>query len=417
VVRSKLVEALEQAGHEVDVRKVRSGAHWKTIRRVVQRAKADVSIEGVVRKHSVRSWTLTLTIRDNEGERVAEPVTLQSTWFPGLVKDVSESAVDQLGESLGDTKAKPTKGESRPEPLAADPDADEEEADEDEPKVGKGKDTKKRGERAPEPSAEEEPPIDLTGSSEPGQDLGEEETNVPKPSDTWLRARIGGGWVGHSLSYQQDIYNRLRTEEANVYVYRVDGEIYPFRKALGEHLGIVASIESALSGTVDDADSGETYDVDYQDLNVGLRGRHAIGQHNVGFQLTYGHMISGLVPDAETTFTPDLRYRNLRAALDVVLDLGKLQGLGLVGFRAPIGFGELGEELWFPRVAGYGIEGALGLSYPITKGIALDLTGTVRRYVLEMNAQPEDAVDGVSEVAAGAIDNYLGLYLGVTAAL
>ena len=37
----------------------------------------------------------------------------------------------------------------------------------------------------------------------------------------------------------------------------------------------------------------------------------------------------------------------------------------------------------------------------------------LRRYVLEMNSEPEDASSGIAEVAGGAVDAYLGAYLGV----
>jgi len=38
----------------------------------------------------------------------------------------------------------------------------------------------------------------------------------------------------------------------------------------------------------------------------------------------------------------------------------------------------------------------------------------LRRYLLEMNSEPEDARLGVAEVAGGAVDLYTAVYFGMT---
>jgi hypothetical protein len=41
----------------------------------------------------------------------------------------------------------------------------------------------------------------------------------------------------------------------------------------------------------------------------------------------------------------------------------------------------------------------------------------LRRYVLNMNSEPEDALTGASQVAARAVDLFSSVYLGVAVAL
>jgi hypothetical protein len=72
---------------------------------------------------------------------------------------------------------------------------------------------------------------------------------------------------------------------------------------------------------------------------------------------------------------------------------------------------------WFPRVEGYALEAGLRGSYRLSPRVALEAGTSLRRYVLEMNAEPEDASDGRAEVAGGAIDAYWAGYLGVSFAL
>jgi hypothetical protein len=56
----------------------------------------------------------------------------------------------------------------------------------------------------------------------------------------------------------------------------------------------------------------------------------------------------------------------------------------------------------------------VGAEYPLSRSVSLELTGGLRRYLLEMNSEPEDAMGGVAEVAGGAVDLYLAGYFGMS---
>jgi hypothetical protein len=55
----------------------------------------------------------------------------------------------------------------------------------------------------------------------------------------------------------------------------------------------------------------------------------------------------------------------------------------------------------------------LSLEYRISDQVAFQLGGSMRRFILTMNSKPSDAIGGVSEVAAGAVDSYFSGYFGL----
>jgi hypothetical protein len=115
---------------------------------------------------------------------------------------------------------------------------------------------------------------------------------------------------------------------------------------------------------------------------------------------------------------PGFSYTSLRAALDVDLHFGSLALRGSLGYRLPIGgYGEVSEAGWFPRMEGYGTEGSLGGEYRISKEVGFEVSANLRRYLLQMNSRPEDARQGTSAVAGGAVDLYLGGYFGLNITL
>ena len=85
------------------------------------------------------------------------------------------------------------------------------------------------------------------------------------------------------------------------------------------------------------------------------------------------------------------------------------------GARLRLGYGELSEPRWFRRVGGYAFEAGLGVGYALSPRWSLEAAGSLRRYVLNLNSRPEDALTGGSQ-AAGAVDLFASVYLGVVVA-
>jgi hypothetical protein len=229
---------------------------------------------------------------------------------------------------------------------------------------------------------------------------------------------LNAGFVRRTLAYSDDLYGRLRAPSANAWVYRLQAAVYPFAKPVKNRIGLVAGYESEFSGVVRDNAAGTDFGVTFSEIYGGLRLRQPLGVHEVALEGTVGSMQAGLDDPEGISGVPGLSYTTLRGAVDAGLHFGNLAMRGSLGYRLPIGgFGEASEVRWFPRMEGSGIEGSLGLEYRITKEVAFDVSATMRRFLLQMNSRPEDAANGTSEVAGGAVDLYLGGYFGLNITL
>jgi hypothetical protein len=229
---------------------------------------------------------------------------------------------------------------------------------------------------------------------------------------------LNAGFVRRTLSYSENIYGRLRTPSANSWVYRLQAAVYPFAKPVKNRIGLIAGYESEFSGVVRDNAAGTDFGVSFSELYGGVKLRQPLGKHELSLEGTMGSLQAGLDDPEGVSRVPQISYTSLRAALAAGLQFGALAMHGALGYRLPIGgYGEASEVDWFPRMDGYGLETSVGVQYRISKEVAFDISGTMRRYLLQMNSRPQDAVDGVSEVAGGAVDLYLGGYFGLTITL
>lgn len=405
VLRDKVEQGLTKAGYAVVPGDDPSPSVSATkLRSTRNTPRADLMVSGVVRRHGMRLWTASITVSTEDGAPIGEPAVFKSSWLPGLAKELSDTSAARLEERFEQAKAPPSSGV---ETQVWDADAD--------PIFGGDGGGSAAAE---EPAPGSDTPLFAVDSSVIEQDASSEaapesnsDSQVP-----WLKLRARLGMLRRNLEFVDDIYTRLRPQSTNSLVYQLDATLFPFTRPFGEYVGIVFSYERARSGTVEDNTTGNDYSVGYEEFYGGLRGRHGVGQHEVGFDLTVGSMRSELF-DAGQANTPDFGYTLLRTSLDGTLNFKGLHVTGALGFRLPLGYGEVSEEEWFPRVGGYGVEATAGVGYQITKLLGVELSGAMRRYILEMNSEPDDATGGVSEVAAGAVDLYLSGYLGLVLTL
>jgi hypothetical protein len=229
---------------------------------------------------------------------------------------------------------------------------------------------------------------------------------------------LNAGFVRRTLDYSENLYGRLRRPNANSWVYRLQAAVYPFAKPVKNRIGLIAGYESEFSGVVRDNAAGTDFGVTFSELYGGVKLRQPLGKHELSLEGTVGSLQAGLDDPEGVSRVPQFSYTSLRAALAGGLNFGALAMNGAVGYRLPIGgYGEASDVDWFPRMEGYGLETTLGFQYRISKEVAFDISGTMRRYLLEMNSRPQDAVGGISEVAGGAVDLYLGGYFGLNITL
>lgn len=396
VMREKVAASLARAGHTV----VRSKVSSRNLsERALARAgkRADAVVAGKVESARPGDWRISLSVTDpKQTEQLGEQVLFTGESLKGLTKELSEHVSERLKTAMAagaDSVATP---ESDPEPAPAPPEP-----------------------AALEPSAALASLGPTPGESAvgPEEHAAEVDTQATHEGLSWdgLLVRLRGrmGYVRRDFDFSDDIYDSLRTEAANTWVYQAQAEVYLIR----QRLGLFFSYEGALSGSVRDTDFDLTYPVIHSEVFGGIRARHPIGEHELGLDLGIGRMESGLEDENDAAGIPDLQYTLLRSSLDCKLALGPLDATGSIGFRLPLGFGEASQTRWFPRMGGYGVEASIGLSYPLSRHLALEAVGSWRRYLIEMNSEPSDAINRTSQVAGGAIDRYLSGYVGVSFAL
>jgi hypothetical protein len=411
VLREKVAKSLEEAGNTVVLgERTSAGASKTELRNLAQGANADALVDGRVLHQNMRLWTVSLRVIDADtGRKVGQEVRFKNSWLPGLSKDLLDDAATRLAKSIRRAQGAGAKSHSDADSSddgnldssvpAAEPEADEPEAASDEETA----------------APEAERTADSLFQSEAGE-LADKPTSEGDEHPSHMIAALSAraGFVHRTFDFSDDLYDRLRKQDANIWVYQVQGEVYPFEDPVGDHLGLIARYEGTLSGNVKDADFGGSFSVIYQEMYAGARARYPFGGSMIGFDLTFGRMKAGLEDPSHRTLFPEVSYTMLRSSLDGSFALGPLHASLSAGFRLPLGYGEIKDVDWFPRVGGYGIEATGGLEYPVSKVVSLDLTGSMRRYLLEMNSEPQDAMKGVSEVAGGAVDLYLAAYLGMT---
>jgi hypothetical protein len=263
-----------------------------------------------------------------------------------------------------------------------------------------------------------------TGSGSPaedavaddGSDTGKEGANAGSQPLAVLGA--SAGYLHRALAYSDDLYHRLRAPTTNGWVYRLDAAFYPFARPLKEKFSLIASYEGALAGTVQDSRADRTFGVKFSDLEGGMRFRQPLGEHELGIQATVGQLTAGLDESSGVSGVPEISYLALSPAVDLTLNFDPVSlRAGVAYQRSMGGFGEMSTAEWFPHMEGYGFEGQLGMDYRFSPNVTFRASGVLRRFVLDMNSRPEDAIGGHAEVAGGAVDQYLSGYLGMQFAL
>ncbi len=378
VLREKVRKALEKQGHEVVLADTPSESVGPSeVRSLAQQWGASAVVGGDVQRQGMRQWSAQFSVRDGAtGRPAGKVVELEDTWLPGLTRKLVDTVAQRLEPALVEAASREPAGAVAAELPAA----------------------------ASEPAS-------LTAARV--EEDSEAVVGTTPQDGTIFRLLARGGIVRRDIDFKDDIYNRLRTMGVNMAVYHLEAVLYPFARPVGERLGIIGSFEGAFSGSVQDQNLGLVFGAHFQEFFGGLRARYPVDAHEVGFDLTFGQMRAGLDDVEGMANIPEVRYSIVRTSLHGMVDLGGLRGALSAGFRLPLGYGEMSDDDWFPRVSGYGVEATLGLHYPITQRIIVEASSSLRRFVLEMNSEPEDAAAGVAEVAGGAVDLYAAGYIGV----
>ncbi len=270
---------------------------------------------------------------------------------------------------------------------------------------------------APESDSDENSSPLASGDGEAvGVDEGSTGSEKSAGASRWptLILGAGAGVVYRKLSYVDNLYGRLRSPTTNSVSYKLDALLYPFARPVKDRLALVASYEATFSGDVKDANLGKSFAVEFSEIAGGIRYRQPLGAHEMSAQTTIGRLSSGLTDPNKESRIPGIDYTIVRPSVELGLNFGDISVRGSLGYRLTIGgFGEVSEVEYFPRMAGYGVDAQGGLRYRFSDEVSFDLSGDMRRFVLNMNSVPDDAIEGRSEVAGGAVDLYLSGYFAL----
>ena len=418
VLRDKVKQSLEEDGNTVVLAEQSAqGQSRSDLARLAKNQRADVIVDGVARRQGMKSWLVSLRVLKAEtGASVGGWIRFKNSWLPGLTKDLLEKSAEKLAKSLNRATKGKRGSSSRDDDDVVDPPDNSDPGADDAAEALEERPQRASAAAAPAEESSDASSGDASYDAEAGAVVDQATDEDEGEDSSRIRGAIGAraGMVHRKLDFSDDIYDRLRKQDANIWVYQLQGELYPFDAPIGDKLGLIARYEGSFSGNVRDADFGGNFSVIYHELFAGLRARYPLGANAVGFDLTVGNLRAGLDDPSHRSNMPEVSYTQLRSALDFDLALGPVHAIVAAGFRLPLGYGEIKDKDWFPRVGGYGVEATGTLEYALGKSVSLDLTGSLRRYLLEMNSQPQDAMVGQSEVAGGAVDLYTALYLGMT---
>jgi hypothetical protein len=163
----------------------------------------------------------------------------------------------------------------------------------------------------------------------------------------------------------------------------------------------------------------------FTELNVGLRGRVRLSDLEVGMLAGWGQTSTVVQGDNEPFLNnpaqtdpglfPDMEYTYLRFGVDArapVMD--ELSIGGGLSVRLPeLGdeTGQIAEQRWFPRATATGLDAQLFGLYRLTGGLSAMALVDARFYWMTMHSNAGDI--GVSAIAGGAQDRYIGALLGL----
>ena len=198
-------------------------------------------------------------------------------------------------------------------------------------------------------------------------------------------------------------------------------QYYPgahFTAGVGAQFGIDFEWDRLFNFDSERAD-GEKFPTESQQFLVGLRWRYPTGRWEPGVVLDWGvHTfrfgVSGpAVPGEDNTAgVPSVKYEFVRFGGGFRVALGKKDNFIIttnIAFRGVYSVGGIGTNVWFPEAKANGMDALLMFGFGLPLGFEIRLGVDYRRYWFDLNPVPPDP----PYVAGGALDQYLGLSIGV----
>jgi hypothetical protein len=188
-----------------------------------------------------------------------------------------------------------------------------------------------------------------------------------------------------------------------------------FSSSAAAHFGLEAGLQ--LMYPIESEREAQKFETSSLAFDVGLHGRLPVSEHELGLTIGYGqHSVeiadgdAGLDPGV-----PSVAYGFVRVAANARFELDDAIALRLgAGYRVLLSYGELGEDAWFQRSGGGGIEAEIALGYALSEALTLEASFGLWRYFLSLEPEPSDpSVVNFARIAGGLSDQYLRFGLGI----
>jgi len=395
-VRAQVVKALDGEVELVPNSDVESAAESLGVDASTAEGRTAVALElgisafvaGSVKKKGKRS-TLTLTVYDasDGGEVGTGTVRGKTKALPKLAK---RKAWGEIGSLIAGTSVPEPEAEPEPEPEPEEEpreytagDADDEDQDEDE-----------------DPGEAEGPGLVVSV----GLGLGTRDFDYPKDGNL-------GGLPNYTLTPWGD--------DAGVAPAALLGlQLFPMAfvgGGLASNIGVDVRAELVFGVDSVDPVRDETYATNALRWSADLMMRFPMDGLEPAVRLGYG--VSTYEIESSPTQrspVPAVAYGSVRFGGDLRLGLGDSLALDThLVLLLPLGFGELGEDDWFPGASALGLESELRVAILLSESLETFVGLGYDRYGLTLDPDPADEGVGLGRVAGGAVDQYMHVRLGV----
>lgn len=257
------------------------------------------------------------------------------------------------------------------------------------------------------------PPTQETPVAPPPADDATEGREKNKMSTALFVASVAFEIGGRRFTYSDPITSNTRDYDVfgapmpsvGVEVYPAAGTKIPFIR----DLGLTGSFSRAF-GISSATKTGSKLDTNWMRLGGGLRARFRPGSAdgpvigiNGGINFTsFTFEAPGTLADS----APDVTYASLRGGIDARIPFWRMALLLDAGYDGALSAGKVHERFTGASVGG--LDFGAGFAFLIASGFEARLTAHYTRYFYAFDPVPGDAY-----VAGGALDEFLGLGIGV----
>jgi hypothetical protein len=289
---------------------------------------------------------------------------------------------------------------------------------------------------APEAPKAEEPKAEEPKAEEPKAEEPKAEEKKPEPAATnnFVRGKYllegGIGTQGRSFFY---IFPPGFTPQDNVRDYSilaaphlyVHADIFPFAgpgDSFGNNIGLTAIVGGAvgLRSTLNGGGRAEPdtgVKTNFFHVRVGPKVRFLLGSGDKAPMLTgeVAYTRWAFTFDDDTGTAPSFVYQSIRPGVGLRMPAGPVNLLLDTGFHFVTDSGALTAR--FPNASVLGLDAQAGVAVPLSEKLEMRFNVNYNRYRGNLKAELDPtAANATPYVAAGSVDQFFGLHVGVAVA-